>query len=155
MLTDIYVTLMFSRDDEKQGYFHASLASLAVSMGIQLLFVWGNNKKLGMKKVLREWFPVLIGFKPALDAFRVATGEKQEVGHAVDPMIEMTGMKLIEMFAEAIPAVIIQLMAIATTNQEKDIANSAWISLVVSILSTGFISATIGYDYVLKTEFFT
>ncbi|GMI41984.1 hypothetical protein TrCOL_g13771 [Triparma columacea] len=113
LLTDVYVTYMF-RSDRKYGYFKASLASLAVSIGIQILFVWAQNKKLGMKRVLRELIPILIGFKPAVDAYRVATGAKQKVGTAMDPMLEMTLMKVIEMFAEAIPGVIIQLMAIAT-----------------------------------------
>ena len=82
----------------------------------------------------------------------MATGEKEEVGHAVNPMMEMTAMKLVEMFAEAIPGVIIQLMAIATTDQEVEIGNSAWISLAMSVLSTGFISATISYDWDTNPE---
>ena len=147
LLTDIYVTYMFSTDSTKQGYFQASLTSLAASIGIQLLFTWGQNRKLGKKKLLMEWIPILLGYKPAVDAYRVATGAKQPVGTPMNPMVEMTYMKGIEMFAEAIPAVIIQLMAIATTDQEVEIPNSAWISLATSILSTGFISATISYDW--------
>jgi hypothetical protein len=54
-------------------------------------------------------------------------------------------MKVIEMFAEAIPGVIIQLMAIATS--EKKVADAAWVSLSVSAITTGFASATISYDY--------
>jgi hypothetical protein len=98
-----------------------------------------------MKRVLMEWFPILIGFKPAVDAYRVATGEKQEVGQALDAMDELSFMKGIEMFAEAIPGVIIQLMAIATYDGE--VAGAAWVSLIVSALTTGFASATISYDY--------
>jgi hypothetical protein len=60
-------------------------------------------------------------------------------------MEEMTTMKLCEMFAEAIPGVIIQLMAIATSDGE--VATAAWISLGVSALTTGFASATISYDF--------
>jgi hypothetical protein len=144
LVTDVYVTQMFWRD-EKYGYFKASLASLAVSIGIQMLLVWAQNKKLGMKRVLKEWFPILIGYKPIVDAYRVATGAKQEVGNAVDPMHEMTMMKCIEMFAEAIPGVIIQLMAIATSN--NDVGNSAWLSVAVSAITTGFASALISYDW--------
>lgn len=144
LLTDIYVTYTFGRDG-KGGYFKASLASLIASIGFQILFVWAQNRKLGMKKVLREWIPILLGYKPAIDAYRVATGAKQEVGTALHPMTEMTGMKCIEMFAEAIPGVIIQLMAISTSVEE--VATAAWISLAVSALSTGFASATISYDY--------
>jgi hypothetical protein len=112
LLTDVYVTYMFG-SDRKWGYFKASLASLVVSIGLQMLCVWGGYRKFGMTRVLREWIPILLGYKPAVDAYRVATGVKQEVGAAADPMFEMTVMKNIEMFAEAIPGVIIQLMAIA------------------------------------------
>jgi hypothetical protein len=54
-------------------------------------------------------------------------------------------MKVIEMFAEAIPGVIIQLMAIATSGNE--VSRAAWLSLSVSALTTGFASATISYDF--------
>ncbi|GMI43368.1 hypothetical protein TrCOL_g9829 [Triparma columacea] len=144
LLTDVYVTHKFWRG-KKYGYFKASLASLMVSMGIQMLLVWAQNKKLGMKRVLKELIPILIGFKPAVDAYRVATGADQEVGASMDPMLEMTSMKVIEMFAEAIPGVIIQLMAIATN--DKDVGTSAWLSVAVSAITTGFASATISYDW--------
>jgi hypothetical protein len=110
-----------------------------------MLIIWAQNKKLGMMRVLRELFPILLGYKPAIDAYRVATGARQEVGKATDPMVEMAFMKAIEMFAEAIPGVIIQLMAIVTNDEE--IKAAAWISLAVSALTTGFASATISYDY--------
>jgi hypothetical protein len=144
LLTDVYVTYMFW-DDKKYGYFKASLASLMVSIGLQMLFVWVQNRKLGMTRVLREWIPILLGYKPAVDAYRVATGAKQEVGATMDPMLEMTTMKMAEMFAEAIPGVIIQLMAIATS--DKDVGTSAWLSVAVSAITTGFVSATISYDF--------
>jgi hypothetical protein len=144
LLTDVYVTHKFWRD-KKYGYFKASLASLVVSIGIQMLAVWFQNKKLGMKKVVREWIPILLGYKPAVDAYRVATGAKKEVGTATGPMFEMTAMKCIEMFAEAIPGVIIQLMAIASS--DKDVGTSAWLSVAVSAITTGFASATISYDW--------
>jgi len=144
LLTDVYVTYMFW-SDEKYGYFKASLASLALSIGIQMLVVWIQNSNLGMKKVLCEWFPILIGYKPAVDAYRVATGAKQEVGAAFDPMFEMSCMRVSEMFAEAIPGVIIQLMAISTS--DKDVGTSAWLSVAVSAITTGFASATLSYDW--------
>ena len=66
-------------------------------------------------------------------------------------------MKGIEMFAEAIPGLIIQLMAIATLGKDengdqREVALSAWISLAVSAFSTGFISASISYDYDTNPE---
>jgi hypothetical protein len=144
LLTDVYVTYMFRRG-KKYGYFKASLASLVASIGIQMLGVWLINRKLGIVRVMREWIPILLGYKPAVDAYRVATGAKQEVGTAMNPMFEMTYMKVVEMFAEAIPGVIIQLMAIATS--DKDVGTSAWFSVAVSAITTGFASATISYDW--------
>ena len=147
LLTDIYVTLMFRKDDEKQGYFQASLASLTVSLGIQLWFIFLQNKGIGWQRVLTEAFPVLIGFKPALDAYRVATGMEKETGQDFDPLTEMTTMKGVEMFAEAIPGVIIQLMAIATTSPDQEVGMLPWLSVAVSAFTTGFVSATISYDW--------
>jgi hypothetical protein len=144
LLTDVYVTYMFWRN-KKYGYFKASLASLVASIGLQMLVVWVQNRKLGMKRVVRELIPILLGYKPAVDAYRVATGVKQEVGTALDPMFEMTAMKVFEMFAEAIPGVIIQLMAIATS--DKKVGTTAWLSVAVSAITTGFASATLSYDW--------
>jgi hypothetical protein len=144
LLTDVYVTYMFG-SDKKYGYFKASLASLLASIGFQMLIVWGQNRRLGMKRVVQEWIPILLGYKPAVDAYRVATGAKFEIGTEVDPMTEMTFMKCAEMFAEAIPGVIIQLMAIATS--DKEVGTSAWLSVAVSAITTGFASATISYDW--------
>jgi hypothetical protein len=144
LLTDVYVTYMFW-SNKKYGYFKASFASLVMSIGFQMLVVWVQNRKLGMKRVVRELIPILIGYKPAVDAYRVATGAKQEVGAALNPIIEMTCMKCIEMFAEAIPGVIIQLMAIASS--DKNVGTSAWLSVAVSAITTGFTSATISYDW--------
>jgi hypothetical protein len=144
LLTDVYVTYMFG-SDRKWGYFKASLASLVASIGLQMLVVWVQNRKLGMKRVVRELIPILLGYKPAVDAYRVATGVKQEVGTALDPMFEMSLMKCVEMFSEAIPGVIIQLMAIVTS--DKGVGTSAWLSVAVSAITTGFASATISYDW--------
>jgi hypothetical protein len=144
LVTDVYVTSMFL-SDKKYGYFKASLASLVASIGFQMILVWFQNRKLGMKKMVWEWIPILLGYKPAVDAYRVATGAKQEVGTAVDPMYVFTAMKAIEMFAEAIPGVIIQLMAIATS--DKGVGTSKWLSVAVSAITTGFASATISYDW--------
>jgi hypothetical protein len=95
-----------------------------------------------------------------LDAFRVATGEKRELGKVLTPKIELTFTKCIEVFAEAIPAVLIQLLSIMddkddnssenkndNSNENRTSATAVWISLIISILSTGFISGSISYDW--------
>ena len=54
---------------------------------------------------------------------------------------------MIEMFAEGVPGVIIQLMALATAGAEEEVSSAAWLSIAVSALTVGFTSATISYDY--------
>jgi hypothetical protein len=49
------------------------------------------------------------------------------------------------MFAEAIPGVVIQVMAIATS--VKDVGTSAWLSVAEAKPTTGFASASISYDW--------
>ena len=44
LLTDAYV-IAKKFNDEKMGYFNASVASLAVSIGLQLFMVFLQNKK--------------------------------------------------------------------------------------------------------------
>jgi hypothetical protein len=144
LLTDVYVTLTFWNDGKK-GYFRASLVSLIASVVFQMFTVWAQNKKMGTKKVFKEFIPIWLGFKPAVDAYRVASGVKQEKGQSFNPMLEMTFMKGLEIFSEAIPGAIIQLLAIATSKGE--IMNGVWISLTVSALTTGFTSASISYDW--------
>lgn len=59
-------------------------------MFAQLLFTYGQYIKMGRCRVLLEWIPVLTGLKPAVDAYRVASAEIMQRGHAVNPDIEMT-----------------------------------------------------------------
>ena len=147
LLTDIYVTYTFAKDG-KEGYFQASLACLTASVVMQICVVIVQNRRLGARVSLRECLPVLIGFKPALDAYRVASGIDHLSGTTVAQMVELTLIKGIEIFAESIPGVIIQLMAIGTTMEEnKAVSSAVWVSLLVSSLSTGFIGATISYDF--------
>jgi len=72
------------------------------------------------------------------------------VGSVLTHAEELTVNKCIELFAEAIPGISIQLLAIATTG--KEVSTAAWLSLVASMLSGGFIAATITYDYDTNPE---
>ena len=84
---------------------------------------------------------MVIGFKPEVDAYCIASGGKQEARQAVIPTVELTSMKFVEIFADAIPGMIIQLMAIATS--PKDVGVLPWVSVGVSALTTGFVSASL------------
>merc|ERR1711871_1893766 len=80
LVTDILVTAGFYGEPGKEGYFQASMASLILSTVLQLLLVILQHRKLGYKQLLKECVSILLGYKPALDAYRVATGAKQAKG---------------------------------------------------------------------------
>ena len=52
---------------------------------------------LGMKKVVSESLTVILFIKPAVDAFRVASGAETEEGSLTDPMSELVTTKGVEM----------------------------------------------------------
>ena len=151
LATDLFVLKQFwDRGEETLAYRNASLASLSSSVGLQLMFVALKNRKKGFLRIVKEIMIVLTGFKGPWDAYRVAIGAEQEEDTLLDPMMEMTCTKCIELFAESIPGIIIQLSAIVSTmnsGEKKEVTMTAYLSLLVSVLTTAFTSATISYDY--------
>lgn len=51
-------------------------------------------------RLLLEWFPVIVGMKPAVDAYRVANGVKTELNQEVEHKVMMSFVKGTELFAE-------------------------------------------------------
>ncbi|GMH49717.1 hypothetical protein TrVE_jg2396 [Triparma verrucosa] len=148
LATDILVLLQFWNGGDKMSTFKdLSLISLSASILLQLMVVTFQNRKKKISKLLKEWAIVLIGMKGPWDAYRVAIGAEQEKDTEFDPIMEMSFSKGIEIFAESIPAILIQSSAILSALESgESISRTAYISLLVSMFSTGFVSATISYD---------
>ena len=144
LITDIYITYTYWLDVEKRAFFKLSVAMLTTSMFLALLATTFQNVKMGFITVMKQLLIVVAGLKPAHGAMQIARGAKRKEGQLLDPLMEMTFTKAIEMFAEAIPGVIIQLSAILSGGQ---VSTGAIVSLSISTLTTGFISAGISYDW--------
>ena len=133
--------------EEFLGYRNSSLASLSASIGLQLLIVYLQNRKKGLGRILRQMFVVVTGMKAPLDAYKVAMGSEQEKDTEFDPMTEMTISKCAEIFTESIPGIMIQSSAIISTMERGGSSSfMAYLSLLVSVLTTGFVSSTVSYD---------
>jgi len=146
--SDIYIcALYYAQGEDRRTYFEAILASLLVSLFLQMLMSWGQNRMIGWARILQEWGFVLMGMKPAVDSYRVASGAKQEPGQPVDPMTEMTFMRMVEMFAESVPGALIQIMAILTASSEERTTIAEWGSLAITAFSVGYVSASMSYDW--------
>jgi hypothetical protein len=96
VVTDVYAIANFTLQG-KNGYARAVIASVSVSMAFQLLIVYINGKKRGMRHVAKEAMIVLSGFKPAVDALRVIRGAKAHEDETFDPMFELITTKIVEM----------------------------------------------------------
>ena len=94
LFSDLLITYTFWKEG-KATFYKMSVAMLGTSMFITLFLVWAQNRKMGRNYVLREMVPVILGLKPAFDAFRVASGAKIKEGQVLDPLLEMTLTKAI------------------------------------------------------------
>ena len=94
--TDINSIYSFAEEGER-GFANACIAMVAISNAVQLVLVFIQAKKRGWKVVATEAIIVLSGFKPAVDAWRVVSGKKAEVDDAMDPMLELTASRVVEM----------------------------------------------------------
>ncbi|GMI15893.1 hypothetical protein TrLO_g12103 [Triparma laevis f. longispina] len=149
LITDILVLKEYWEGGEATLLFrNLTLASLLVSVALQLLVVLIQNRKKRVSKMLKEVGIVLLGMKSPWDAFKVASGAEREKDAEFDPMMEMTVSKCIEMFAESLPGIMIQLSSIikSLNTEGGTISHVAITSLFLSTFTTGFVSATISYD---------
>jgi len=93
--TDLFVCYIFWKD-KRMDYFEMTLVTILLSIVLQLIIIVGQNRKRGLKRMMLEALPVLVGLKPAVDAFRIACGVKEEVGGTTDALTEMTSIKCVE-----------------------------------------------------------
>ncbi|GMH91106.1 hypothetical protein TL16_g11959 [Triparma laevis f. inornata] len=148
MATDLFVLHQFWEGGKSMETFrNYSLASLAAHIFLQMIIVWMQNRKKGALRIMKETFIVVIGMKAPWDAYKVASGAEHEKDTQVDPLVEMSMSKSVEIFAESIPNIIIQTAAILKTLETgTKPTGMALTSLLMSALTTGFVSASISYD---------
>jgi hypothetical protein len=123
---------------------YGTIAMVGLSMLLQIAVSVYQTKHRGWLAVAYEVGIVLCFLKAPVDAYRVASGQKQQPGDPVDPLAMLTVGKVAEMVGEAIPALILQsaiLMAIA------DRSMVAVLSVVFSCLAIAYTSTTIAYDF--------
>ncbi|GMH90953.1 hypothetical protein TL16_g11919 [Triparma laevis f. inornata] len=129
------------------SYRNSTLACLVASMGLSLFFVVLQYRKCRLARILKEVLITLVGMKAPWDAFKVSSGLEQEEGTEFDPMKEMQFSKCIEMFAESLPSINIQSTAILSSLETGgEISQAEYTSVFVSLLTVGYISASISYD---------
>ena len=78
------------------------MAMMGASIVIQLFIAFIQNRKKSKWSLIRELLIVLSGLKPAVDAYRIATGYEDELS-TLDPLLDMSVGKGVELACESIP----------------------------------------------------
>ena len=101
MITDIFVIRDYMNNgDTTQAY--SLMAMMGASIVFQLILAYVQNRKKSKWALIRELLIVLSGLKPAVDAYRVATGYSDELS-TFNPLEDMSAGKGIELACESIP----------------------------------------------------
>ena len=77
--SDLYITYQFYHEN-RMKWFKLNVVMLMSSILIGMFVVWVQNHKRGVKTVLIQWIPVATGFKPAVSAFKIASGAPMKEG---------------------------------------------------------------------------
>ena len=101
MITDVSVIISYlDNGDTKQAY--SLMGMMGLSISLQLVLAYVQNRKKSKWALIRELLIVLTGLKPAVDAYRVATGYEDEL-NTFDPLTDMVCGKSTELACESIP----------------------------------------------------
>ena len=101
MITDVSVIISYLNSGKtKQAY--SLIAMMGLSISLQLLNAYVQNRKKSKWAIFRELLIVLWGLKPAVDAYRVATGYEDEL-NTFNPLTDMVMGKSTELACESIP----------------------------------------------------
>jgi len=101
MITDVSVIISYLNSGKtKQAY--SLIAMMGLSISLQLLNAYVQNRKKSKWAIFRELLIVLSGLKPAVDAYRVATDYSDEL-NTFDLLTDMSHGKITELACESIP----------------------------------------------------
>jgi len=141
MITDVGVINKY-RASGKTSQANSLIAMIGSSIAAQLLFTYGFNIKKSKWVILREVGFIVTFLKPAVDAYRVATGYEDK-DSTVSPLLEMVAGKATELALESIPGGLLQAYMFINSPEKTTFL---LVSILISTLTTGFASAMISFD---------
>ncbi len=153
MVTDLYVgvEMAMSTSSEQRALGYTLITMVLLCIFACTFIVLVQNRKQKKRVMIQEILLVVLGLKPAADAYRVASGNVWKKGLVMDPITEMLYTKLAELTFEAIPGTALQMLALlfARLTEENDgpvETTVAIASLAVSAFNAGYIAAQISFD---------
>ena len=141
MITDLGVIKTYQASGNTSEA-NSLIAMIGSSLAVQLLVTYTQNHKKSKWVILRECAFVVTFLKPAVDAFRVATGYEDK-DTTFNPLVEMVMGKMTELALESIPGGLLQAYVFINSPEKTMFL---LVSILISTLTTGFASAMISYD---------
>jgi hypothetical protein len=169
MLSDAYMVDLY-RKTGRPGTSNSLLGMVGANLVFQLVITYSkcnNMKKDKWKTMLFEFLSIVSFMKPGalspaisppspppsppfsslplpgVDAFRVASGAETAEGPTMDPLAEMVYTKGGELVFEAVPGLVLQLVAALNA---KENTTSVFASLIISTASAALTGTTIVWD---------
>ncbi|GMI39745.1 hypothetical protein TeGR_g2870, partial [Tetraparma gracilis] len=145
-LSDAYITRSFFLTGNRQ-YGKFMVATMGLNVGLQCVTVFFNNMGVeGEGKLTfmaKELLSVIFFLKPGVDAHRVVVGTERKKGQIFTCFNELVVCKYIEIFAEAIPGLILQAYSILALDE---VSRWAVFSCVLSAVTTSMVTTATFYD---------
>jgi hypothetical protein len=107
MGSDVFSVSVNYRDGNI-GLASALLATVLLSMSLQMLIVLVNHRHHGKRCVMLEVLFVITGVKPFVDMWRILSGTAN-VGAPMDSKTERVGCEMVEIVCESVPTALIQM----------------------------------------------
>jgi len=148
MASDLYVVVQYLGAEETEWYGVALLCCILSSLLVQLMGVLMQNGMRNKKALFKEVVVVLLALKPAFDAKKMISETKKEDHHLLEPKSEIMFTKVAELVCESVPGAILQAyVLVGFWSRRERVGKASIASMLVSALTSGFISACISYDY--------
>ena len=106
--TDITSIHLFY-EQERYSFALATLGMILLCMLLQTTMAFVQYRRRGWRKKLTEVLYIVLSVKPLVDAFEIARGTLRHDLDDFDPKLSILVSKVFEMFAESIPASVVQI----------------------------------------------
>ena len=142
MGTDINM-ILFYFGKGRNWYSWRIIATIAINMFLQLMLVYSQNHRMGLKRLASEMFLTLMILKPAVDAYWVGLDEDKATNLTFDAELEMNMPRIVEIVNESSPALLMQLKALLEAEKRDKVAV---LSAVISACTIAVASTLVGVD---------
>lgn len=127
-------------------FAYPMIGMIGANVGVQLLMTVVQNvglKKDRAKSLAVDVLSIVTLTKPGLDVWRVASGADQKEGAPLPPLSEMFVGRAAEVVCEAIPAMVLQVVALL---RAKEKTTTAVVSVFISAASAGMTGTSMFFD---------